>query len=665
MNRPTSHSLLRSRVRLPNGSRPRNRRGLSAVEMVIAALVLVLLTAIATPLLLSARESARRSQCGDNLRRLGIALHSYHDTHATFPAAAVWSTSELQSLDLHLSRRVDLYTQSNWAQALLPFTDENDLANQFNPELPIAHPDHERPRTTRLDVMNCSSDSFNRVDNPHHLQIREGMSVDFARGNYAINGGTNCFKTGPGTTAFLTGDAAHLEAGESARTYRLWGNGIAGFNVSFSLQEFENGASTLIALEEIRAGVHPIDPRGVWSLGQIASSVTWGHGVNGDDYGPNNLHPRSDDILNCGQLHNVFGTEALHEERMPCVSYLDVNQNATSRSQHDGGVNVLFLDGATRFLSDDIDPGLWHVLHSRETRQSVFNVDVDVMLAESLSPPLPGATKVDPAMNLAAPHQQDQGPITFMENSIGMRFALLPAGEFIMGLPDAGNEHDLPPEVPAHRVEISNRFYIGIHEVTRSNFRGCTQFELSVQESDEDVSPEFPMTDVTWEQATEFCKSLSNLPAEQAARRQYRLPTEAEWEYACRAGSTTRHQWRSTRRDGDATGEAAGILPPLPVTAVGSYAPNAFGLYDMRGNVWEWCADWFDRDYYTRSPRFDPTGPNCGYFRVVRGGDWVFVGEGCKINYAPLQPWKSSPVVGFRIVCEVTGDDTAVAELQE
>ncbi|HAH47919.1 MAG TPA: hypothetical protein DCM07_24310, partial [Planctomycetaceae bacterium] len=127
----------------------------------------------------------------------------------------------------------------------------------------------------------------------------------------------------------------------------------------------------------------------------------------------------------------------------------------------------------------------------------------------------------------------------------------------------------------------------------------------------------------------------------------------AEWEYACRAGSSDPFLWTVTRTEKDDSGNAAGIRPPLPVTSVGQYPPNQFGLHDMRGNVWEWCSDWFDRDYYTRSPQKNPRGPGEGYIKVVRGSDWRFTGEPCRIDYAMMPPWKSSPFVGFRVICEL------------
>ncbi|MGH7194085.1 MAG: formylglycine-generating enzyme family protein, partial [Candidatus Saccharimonadales bacterium] len=124
-------------------------------------------------------------------------------------------------------------------------------------------------------------------------------------------------------------------------------------------------------------------------------------------------------------------------------------------------------------------------------------------------------------------------------------------------------------------------------------------------------------------------------------------------EYACRGGQSQPYAWTPKRAASDDSGETAGIAPALPITPVGSYRPNRFGLYDMRGNAWEWCGDWFDRAYYRRSPKRDPQGPAKGYLKVVRGGDWVFVGEVCRINYPIMSPWQRSPFVGFRVVCEI------------
>lgn len=623
------------------------RLGLTKVEFLIVIVVLLLVVSLASPWIMSAREQSRRYACQNNLRQLGNGMRLYHETYRQFPAAAVWSTSQLQSLALHKSRRIDLYTQTNWAQALLPFISETQLASQLNPNLLIAAPENEAIRKTRIPLMTCVSDTYNTPENPYLFQPNSRETISFARGNYAINGGTHCFNEGTGSTAYLTGDNAHLEMSHSPRSFKFWGNGVAGFNVSFSYDDFENGTSSLVALEEVRAGIDAIDPRGVWSLGQIGGSVTWAHGVNGDAYGPNNQHPKSDDLLYGTLLNEKVGAAFLKETRMPCVSYVDLNYQATSRSLHPGGVNVLTADGATRFVSDKIDPGLWHILHSRETPGKLLEGNIDSIIQQSFDI----AQKAD--LQRKTVHSNSGSAV---ENSIGMHFLLIPAGEFEMGLADQGNSHELPEESPQHHVVISNPYYLGKHEVTQTDYlkvMGTMPSGVSPESLNPPESDKMPVTQVTWDEADEFCRRLSTLPTEKSAGRSYRLPTEAEWEYACRAGSQVPYHWSKDRRSDDTSGDAASILPPLALTPVGSFPANAFGLCDMRGNAWEWCADWFERDYYLTSPENDPQGPLNGYVKVVRGSSWTFIGEMCKLSYPMMLPWKSSPYVGFRVVCEV------------
>jgi formylglycine-generating enzyme required for sulfatase activity len=287
-------------------------------------------------------------------------------------------------------------------------------------------------------------------------------------------------------------------------------------------------------------------------------------------------------------------------------------------------------------------------MHSRETPRDalVDGFDRNLTLVDA-APEAPA-----PQTDAAAPGDE---PLSILHNSLGMSFVLVPSGEFTMGLPDSGNENDLPDESPAHRVQLTKPYYLGRHEVTQNDFEQVMGRNPSYHQAavvGGDPSDQFPVEQATWFDAADFCRKLGELPGEQAAGRRYRLPTEAEWEYAARAGSADAYRWRRNRSIDDESGEAAGIEPPLPVKPVGSYPANAFGLYDMRGNVWEWCADWFDRGYYRRSPGDDPRGPARGFIKVVRGSDWTFVGEGCKINYPMLAPWKSSRAIGFRVVCE-------------
>ena len=626
------------------------RRGMSRQEVIAAVLVLAMLGGVLTPAILMLRERARLATCVNHLRQIGSALHQYHDTHGCLPVAAQWRGDTLRTTMLNEVKQIDLVTYQNWAQLLLPHLGRTDVANQFDASQPVMAEANREARLTAMPEFTCPTDHFHRADNTYSFQPFEDRDpiAEMARGNYAINGGTHNHRFMPESATQPRFDGLQLIVENEPRRFELIGTGIAGINHAFSMKDFRNGQSTLVAVEEIRAGIHPLDPRGVWALGQIGGSITWAHGISSDDCGPNNQWDRADDLLGCGRLHEAVGSETLTDERMPCVHYVDRNDQATARSLHENGVNVLFLDGAVRFVNDRVDRALWHVMHSRETPAEVL----EQRFAERLGSHQPSAAAV-----AASSSDAGETPGTILTNSFGMKLVVIPAGEFTMGIPDIGNGGDPPPECPTHKVSISRAFWLGQHEVTQSQFLRVMERNPShhtptlagVARTDD-----FPVEGVSWNDAADFCRKLSALPEERAAGRSYRLPTEAEWEYACRVGKSEPYHWRSARPAGDDSGENAGISPPLPVTPVGSYRANPFGLYDMRGNVWEWTADWFDRSYYSRSPVNDPQGPAEGFIKVVRGSDWIFIGETCRINYPMMPPWKSSPYVGFRVVCEVT-----------
>lgn len=623
---------------------PQQRLGFALRELLVVLTVVVLLCAVLSPQILAMRESARREQCKQNMRQLGKALQNYLQVHQSLPPAAIWGTNDMRSLGLHVSKSLDRFSYANWALLLLPHSEAARSVENFDYNLPVTHWQNVDAISTPLSLLSCPSDSYNR--SRHQFESSSGNIIELARGNYAINGGTHTAKIGPGSTASPTSDFSHLVIDRESDTFQYWGNGIAGFNKSFHYGDFSNGISHLVALEEIRAGIHPVDPRGVWGWGHIGSSVTWAHGVNGDAYGPNNSWDRADDIIGCGKLHKLLGVEKIVAEKMGCASYIDQNMQATSRSQHSGGVNVLFLDGTVKLIADEIDPGLWHIMHSRETPADILTSDFEAQLSQVSI--LEEASKNS---NASSTTQTGKSPHSF-SNSLGMKFTLIPAGQFLMGLADKGNDHELPPETPPHTVQITAPYYLGCYEVTQAEYQKIMDGNPAYHQFDSQDTSQFPVEQVNWYEAHEFCKRLSEVKQELEAGRKYRLPTEAEWEYACRSGSDRPYLLIKD----DASGDMAGRLSPLPVTKVGSYKPNSFGLYDMRGNVWEWCSDWFDRDYYSRSPSRDPQGPKSGYFKVVRGGDWIYVGESCKINYPITAPWKNNPFIGLRVVCEIHKD---------
>ena len=255
-----------------------------------------------------------------------------------------------------------------------------------------------------------------------------------------------------------------------------------------------------------------------------------------------------------------------------------------------------------------------------------------------------------------------------LSNSIGMELVKIPAGRFDMGAPESevGSRID---ERPVHDVQITKPFWLGVYEVTQAEYRAVTDEDPSYfspsgdgQEKVSGMSTDrFPVEQVSWNQAVEYCRLLSARPEEIAAGRIYRLPTEAEWQYACRAGTTTPfHFGESLSSDqaninGNFPYGGAERGPFLSRTCnVGSYAPNAFGLYDMHGNIAELTADSYGRYYYKDSPGVDPQGPEKGNDKVVLGGSWGTDAARCRCAFRRSNATSGAAYFfGFRVACDV------------
>jgi formylglycine-generating enzyme required for sulfatase activity len=178
---------------------------------------------------------------------------------------------------------------------------------------------------------------------------------------------------------------------------------------------------------------------------------------------------------------------------------------------------------------------------------------------------------------------------------------------------------------------------------------------------------DFPVETVSWNDAVEFCKKLSERAAEKKAGRKYRLPTEAEWEYSCRGGASSSYQVfhfgnslssKQANFNGNYPYGGADKAVFLNRTCkVGSYTKNRFGLHDMHGNVWEWCSDWYDKDYYAKSSRRDPQGPSKGSSRVLRGGGWSDRGLNCRSAFRNgiSEPADRVISMGFRVALVPAG----------
>ena len=240
-----------------------------------------------------------------------------------------------------------------------------------------------------------------------------------------------------------------------------------------------------------------------------------------------------------------------------------------------------------------------------------------------------------------------------LTNSIGMKMKLIPAGEFLMGSPsDEGGRYE--DEGPQHKVRITRAFYMGVTEVTQGQWFAVMKTKPWEGKDYMKDGENYPATYVSWDDAIEYCQKLS-----ESEGKRYRLPTEAEWEYACRGGKSTAYSFGS-----DASGlqnyawfaENALSAGESYAHIVGAKQSNSFGLYDTHGNVWEWCSDWYDNDYYATSPESDPPGATTGSHRVLRGGGWNSVAANCRAAHRSADgPTYRNTGSGFRLALSPSG----------
>ncbi|MEI6668229.1 MAG: formylglycine-generating enzyme family protein [Acidobacteriota bacterium] len=240
------------------------------------------------------------------------------------------------------------------------------------------------------------------------------------------------------------------------------------------------------------------------------------------------------------------------------------------------------------------------------------------------------------------------GPPTFyIEPHTRMVLLAIDPGSFVMGSPasEAGRNDDETP----HRVTLSRRIYLGRDEVTQTEW----QMMMGTNPSRFSGCSRCPVEQINFYDVDAF---LTRLTAGSAAMR-YRLPTEAEWEYACRAGTSTAYAFGNRLTPHDANITATPDQPRTPgrgpnrTQPVGSFAPNAWGLRDMHGNVWEWTNDVYGA--YDPRASIDPRGPNVGTKRVIRGGSWYFGADSarCALRYTH-EPQDQGFSLGFRVVAE-------------
>lgn len=258
-----------------------------------------------------------------------------------------------------------------------------------------------------------------------------------------------------------------------------------------------------------------------------------------------------------------------------------------------------------------------------------------------------------PVISITDPTDAPQKGI---RNSLGMEFVYIPSGTFVMGSPE--DELGRDTDETQHEVTLTKGFYMQTTEVTigqwnqfisETSYNGNADYSWGCKGMGD---PEHfsqtighPVVCVTWSDVQAFVDWLNKKEGEN-----YRLPTEAEWEYACRAGIKTRYYTGYTEdalaRAGWYRKNSGGKTNP-----VGLKKANARGLKDMHGNAWEWCSDWYNSASYLGRPETDPPGPESGSFRVVRGGSWINSTRRCRTaNRRGYHPGRRSGYCGFRLV---------------
>jgi formylglycine-generating enzyme required for sulfatase activity len=308
------------------------------------------------------------------------------------------------------------------------------------------------------------------------------------------------------------------------------------------------------------------------------------------------------------------------------------------------------LAQARSVAAPDVDPGASH--GRLVLAMVVVLIGVAAAGFGALRWALSTGAAVQPPDDAAVAVAAAAGPVQTIDLGRGVTLAMVPIrpGRFTRGSPatESGRRAD---ESPALAIRISRGFLMSATEVTQAQYERVTGRNPSNARS-----PDRPVEQVSWTDAGEFCKALSRV-----ARRRFRLPTEAEWEYACRAGGTTAFSWGDAATPEFANYDAAAPSPLSRVGAargqtlpVGRLPANAWGLFDMHGNVAEWCADWYDAGSYASGPDTDPPGPPVGEHRAYRGGSWFHDATSMRAaRRAGTWPTNSNSSIGFRVVAEL------------
>lgn len=334
---------------------PKNH-GFTLIELLVVISIIAVLMALLLPAVQQAREAARRTQCRNNMKQLGLALHNYHDNHKSLPPGVIILNSLTNNQNLPSRFGDDLDTGGhlgvNWLVSVLPFIDQSPLFNLFNPAQPMsmAIGNNATVRRTVISPYLCPSDPQNTAPLERYNTYASGGagSAPWARGNYGANLGRQMY--------------AHQTQWTQTQGDR---RGAMGFGSGASLRDFTDGTTNTVMVWEIRAGVGSQDPRGTWAMGRYGASLVGGCDIgtfgSADCEGINSSVTSSDDIDGCIDAPG-YG--------MGCTANLGDAQ-ISPRSLHSSGVNTVLGDGSVRFISQQIDLSIFQALNSISGGESI------------------------------------------------------------------------------------------------------------------------------------------------------------------------------------------------------------------------------------------------------------------------------------------------------
>ena len=329
--------------------------GFTLVELLVVITIIGILIALLLPAVQSAREAARRMQCANNMKQLGLAVLNYESALKILPPASHWR----KATDVETANNTNLC--ETWVILILPYLEQQGVYDSFDLTRYITDPVNRDARGAELSVMKCPSDPNNQTRYNGQAGGTSNHGDNWARGNYAANGGmgfqsvawhcTTGGSNGAGCAAMAT------SKGWQDRRIR----GVMGANASSTIAQIRDGTSNTILLAEIRAGVVEHDIRGVWALSGAGPSSVWAHGFIGDANGPNPAGLLVDDTDGCSEVvATLGGHEVLAAMGMGCCCNYGssrVNWQAAARSTHPGGVMTCFADGSVHFISNSIETG--------------------------------------------------------------------------------------------------------------------------------------------------------------------------------------------------------------------------------------------------------------------------------------------------------------------